>query len=222
MAARISERGSIVKDAALVGTFILETGKGRSTGSLRVRYVSPDLYRVDAFMSGAAGAGGGTSILVEGDTTFTYSDSEGGLEAEALERGSVVPVLADLDLQLEDLKSLAMLAPYLWSMDLNGARCSRVRDGYLLEGEAPYGDNISIWIDEDKEVVTRGLRLAHDGLPLVETKLGRFRRLNGEWRATRVSLRHFGQKASFSVQYDRISFNEGLQRVDLLIRGMAP
>jgi hypothetical protein len=221
VAGHILEMSRETADATLVGRFILEAERGQSRGSIRVRYVRPDVYRVDAFLSGAGGAGGGTSFLVEGDTTYAYADSEGGTGSLAIERGSVVPFLEDFDLELEDLRSLALPAPYLRSLDLSTARYTYVRDGVLVEGHISTGDNVSIWIDDEKEVITRALRLDAGGLPLVETKLSRFKRIEGEWRASRISVRHFGQNASLSVQYDRISINEGLDRDDLLIKGMS-
>ncbi len=221
IAGRVLQKSLEVADATLVGRFIIEADRGQSRGSIRVRYIRPDIYRVDAFLSGAAGAGGGTSFLVEGDTTYVYSDSEGGADSLAIERGSVVPFLADFDLELEDLKSLAVPAPYLQVLNLGTAEYSYVRGGIMVQGLAPNGDNISIWIDDQKEVVAKALRLDRGGLPLVETKLSRFELLQGEWRPTRIAIRHFGQKASLSVQYDRISINEGLDRDDLLIREMS-
>jgi hypothetical protein len=221
VAERILEQNLQTADATLVGRFILEAERGQSRGSIRVRYLRPDVYRVDAFLSGAAGAGGGTSFLVEGDSTYAYADSEGGAGSLAIERGSVVPFLEDFDLELEDLKSLAIPAPYLGGLDLGRTRYSYVRGGVLLQGHISNGDNVSIWIDDEKEVVTRALRLDVAGLPLVETKLSRFKRVEGAWRASRISVKHFGQNASLSVQYDRISINEGLRRDDLLIKGMS-
>jgi hypothetical protein len=219
VADRILERGRDTADATLVGRFILEADRGQSRGSIRVRYVRPDVYRVDAFLRGAAGAGGGTSFLVEGDTTYAYADSEGGTGSLEIERGNVVPFLEDFDLELGDLKSLALAAPYLRGVDLRTARYSYVRGGFLLEGRLSSGDNVSIWIDDDREVVTKALRLDVAGLPLVETTLSHFERVEGVWRASRVSVRHFGQEASLSVQYDKIAINEGLSRDDLVIRG---
>lgn len=218
VAERIARRAVDVRDATLVGRFILEAQEGQRKGSLRIRYISPDIYRVDAFMSGVAGAGGGSSFLLRGDTTFVYAEPGARPGTEKLESGDVVPFLEDFDLLLEDLKTLAALTPYLSSMDLGHASYSLVRGGYQVEGVTPNGDNIVIWIDSEKEVVEKSLRLEPSGLPLVETKLSKFKRFGGIWRPTRVRIRHFGQNAVLAVQYDRISVNEGLRVDDVLIR----
>lgn len=219
VAERIARRALDMRDATLVGRFILEAEEGQRKGSLRIRYISPDIYRVDAFMSGVAGAGGGSSFLLQGDTTFVYAEPGARPGVERLESGDVVPFLEDFDLLLEDLKTLAALTPYLSSMDLAHASYSRARGGYQVEGATTDGDNIVIWIDAEKEVVEKSLRLEPSGLPLVETKLSKFKRLGGIWRPTRINIRHFGQNATLAVQYDRISVNEGLKVDDVLIKG---
>lgn len=221
MAVRIVERNIETKDVTLAGRFILEGEKGSRRGSLRIRYLNPDLYRVDVFQSGAAGVGGATSFLVEGDSSLVYADPGGGPERSALERESVLPFLEDFDLQIDDLKALAVLTPYLGSMDLTRSMGSRVRGGYLLEGPGPNDNIFTVWLDTEKEAVVRGQRGERGGIPVVEAKLSRFRHLKGFWRATRVEVRHFSRDASLSVQYERISVNEGLTRDDLLLRGMA-
>lgn len=220
-AAEILEKDHAVKDASLTGRFILKDERGSRSGSLRIRYIAPDLYRVDAFLRGAVGAGGASSFLVEGDSSLVYADQEGGAETSSIERESVFPLLEDFNLQIQDLKALAAVTPYLGGIDLDRTRGSRVRGGYLLEGVGPNGDRLAVWIDTDKDAVVKGQRGERGGLPVVETQLSRFRRVAGFWRATRIEIRHFGEKASLSVQYETMSVNEGLKRDDLLLRGMA-
>jgi hypothetical protein len=219
-AAGILSEDLAIEDATLAGRFILEDEKGSRRGSLRVRYIGPDLYRVDAFLSGAAGAGGATSFLVEGDSTLYYADQGGGAEASSIERESVIPLLEDFNLRMQDLKALAGLAPYLGAMDFERTRGSRVSGGYLLEGANPFGDMFSVWIDTEKNAVVKGQRAERNGPPVVETKLSRFRNFEGISRATRIEIRHFVEGASVSVQYERMTVNEGLRRDDLLLRGM--
>lgn len=220
-AAAILENDLAVSDATLAGRFILKDEKGSRSGSFRVRYISPDLYRVDAFLSGAPGVGGATSFVVEGDTSLVYAERGGGTESSPLTRESVIPLLEDFNLRLQDLKALAGLAPYLSSMDLNRTRGDRVRNGYLLEGANPFGDTFAVWIDADKNAVVKGQRGERNGPPVIESKLSRFRMFDGIQRATRVEVRHFVENASLSVQYERMSVNEGLRRDDLLLEGMS-
>jgi hypothetical protein len=220
-AAEILEKDLTIADATLVGRFILEDERGSRRGSLRIRYIGPDLYRVDVFLSGAAGVGGGSSFLVEGDSTLVYADPEGGAESSSVERESVFPLLEDFNLQIQDLKALAAISPYLGALDLSRTRGSRVRGGYLLEGNNPVGDTFAVWLNTEKDAVVKAQRADRAGPPVVETKLSRFQRFGGVWRATRIEIRHFGENASLSVQYERMSVNEGLRRDDLLLRGMA-
>jgi hypothetical protein len=220
-AAAIIEKDSAIADATLSGRFILEDEMGSRRGSFRVRYIGPDLYRVDAFLSGAAGAGGASSFLVEGDSTLVYAEG-GATETSRIERESVIPILEDFNLRMQDLRALAGMAPYLGGMDLSRTRGSRVGGGYLLEGANPFGDIFAVWIDSDREAVVKGQRAERNGPPIVETKLSRFREFEGGLRASRVEVRHFIEDASLSVQYETMSVNDGLVRDDLLLRGMVP
>jgi hypothetical protein len=219
-ASAIIEKDSAIADATLSGRFILEDEMGSRRGSFRIRYIGPDLYRVDAFLSGAAGAGGASSFLVEGDSTLVYAEGGGETETSRIERESVIPILEDFNLRMQDLRALAGLAPYLDSIDLARTRGSRVGGGYLLEGANPFGDTFAIWIDTEKEAVVKGQRADRNGPPVVETKLSRFREFEGVLRASRVEVRHFVEGASLSVQYETMSVNDGLVRDDLLLRGM--
>lgn len=221
LAHEILERNSQVADATLAGRFVLESEKGAAKGSLRIRYVSPDIYRVDVIAAGVAGASGGSSFFVEGDSSLVYVSPGRRAESAVLEEVGVVTFLEDFDLALADLKALVISGAYLDIMRMAGVSCRGARGGYVLDGREPNGDIITTWISKDKQSVTKSIRGASDGLPIVETKLSKFKRVDGVWRPMRRVVRHFGQEASLSVQYDRILVNRGLDPKDLYIRGAA-
>lgn len=219
LASEIAQRNVSIVDATLAGKFILESDKGSAKGSVRIRYIRPDIYRVDVIASGVGGAGGGSSCLIEGDSSLVCLSPGGGTDAASLDESRVVTFLEDFDLALEDLKALAVSGPYLDMLSLDAASCRGVRGGYVLEGHSPNGQLVAVWINKDKETVVKGTRRSEDGLPVVETKLSRFKQCEGVWQPTRRVIRHFGQEASLSVQYDRIVLNSGLERDDLIVRG---
>ena len=218
LAGSIRQRNEWTTDAVLAGRFMLESPEGSTKGSLRIRYLSPDIYRVDVIAAGVPGAAGGSSFLVEGDSTLVYVSAGGEAETRSIEEVGVVTFLRDFDLALADLKALVVPGAYLDLLSPVGVACKSVRGGYLLEGYSPYGDLLAIWIDRDKDAVVKSIRSRRSGLPIVETKLERFKRLEGVWRPMRRTIRHFGQDASLSVQYDVILVDTGLGREDLQIR----
>jgi hypothetical protein len=209
-----------VSDATFVGRFIAETRQGVTRGAVRVRYVKPDIYRVDAVAKGVLGAGGSTSFLVAGDTALVYVEPGAGLRTARLGCAGAPGVLEDFQLDLEDLKALAGSVPYLHGLLGGPVRCSAEGGTYLIEGRGPNGEGVSVWIDKGRQTVVKAVRESPQGTPLVEITLKRFKRSEGVPRATRVVLRHFGQEAVLSVQYDRFSVNDGLKADDLLLRGM--
>lgn len=218
LAGTIVRRNERITDAVLAGRFLLESPKGSTKGSLRIRYLSPDIYRVDVIAAGVPGAAGGSSFLVEGDSTLVYVSGGGEAEIRSIEEVGVVTFLRDFDLALADLKALVAPGAYLDLLSPAGAGCKSVRGGYLMEGYSPHGDLLAVWIDKDKGAVVKSVRSGRSGLPIVETRLERFERVEGVWRPMRRTIRHFGQEASLAVQYDVIRIDAGLDREDLQIR----
>jgi hypothetical protein len=217
----IRQRDAQIVDATLAGRFVLESGEGSVKGSLRIRYIRPDIYRVDVLAAGVAGAGGGSSFFVEGDSLLVYSTPGRGTESASFEETGVVTFLEEFDLGLADLKTLVISGAYLDLMSLSQASISGVRGGYVLEAPGASGDRFTIWINKDKEAASKCVRASRDGLPIVEVTLSKFKSYEGAWRPTRRVVRHFGQKATLAVQYDRIVLNGDLDPRDLYIRKTA-
>jgi len=219
LAERILSRNAEVRDATLAGRFIIEDRKGQRRGALRIRFLRPDTYRVDAFESGALGAAGATSFVVLGDSTVVYAEGA-ATETRRLGAERIFPLLRDFELRFSDLKALVFPSPYLDEMELGLAVAARSRGGYVLEGPGSGGNIFTVWIDRRKEAVTRALRIERGRAPVVEIALSRFEMVGGSWRPKRVEITHLKRNASLRVQYESISVNDGLARDDLLLEGM--
>jgi len=207
-----------ISDATLVGRFLVEDERGTRSGSFRLRYAKPALYRVDAFESGAPGAAGGTSFLVEGDSAVTYVEN-GRLRRVLLGPGGGFEILEGVSLRTRDLEALALGVPRVPGPRVALAAVRRAGSGYAVSWMERGGSKFTVWIDREKRVARRALSEARDGTRMVDVRFAGFRRIGGAWWPTRIQVRHLPSGIVLRLKYDAVEINTGLVRDDLQLRG---
>ena len=193
LAQTILQRNSQVVDATLAGRFVLESEKGAAKGSLRIRYVSPDIYRVDVIASGVAGAGGGGFTALESHSAngmtfsrevvrdhwrlpdwllYSLNARSGNLAAFPVQGDSMSPTLLDGDVVFVDTRTRQPSPPGLFVLadEFGGVIVKR-----LEVSSSPGDEDIMVRVGSDNpHHMTKELRL--DEISIVGRYVGRFTR----------------------------------------------
>ncbi len=208
---RLEDASNRIKDFKGSADIVAFINDRRGRVSARIRYLTPDLYRIDiqgGFMQIIA------VLLIEDQNVFIYTPRENTLFEGTLHDHDVV--VPGLQIPLADIRTaaigLANLQPYMEGPITE----YRYENGQARITVQQAGHTKTIWVNLQKSVVVKEEEQLGERTSVTRL-FEQYNKRKGIWRPSRIKIRSDIKEESMDLVYHTQSINGGLTRADLTV-----